>query len=528
MKKIYFLVMILSAVLFNACKKDSKSNNNGNTSTTTTTTTTPSTLDLIRDSVFLYAAEDNLWYSSLPTFTAFNPRAITGTSDINALTTELDKISQYAINPNTNKPYEYYAPSPGEAKYSFIDDGTVSAELNGVKGDFGFDVQYNQVNDLRVEYVYPGSPAGIAGIKRGYSITSINSRTAISYDGTGYGTGTGVNLSFVSNAIYRSSTITMTLKNNSGGTVSVNLTTASYNVKPVLLDSVYTLANGHKLGYIVFNSFTSQANAGPLLTAAFADFTAKGVTDLAVDLRYNGGGYVSTAELLDNLIVPTAKNKTLMYNTFYNYNLINGNDPLLAKQWRKDPSSGQSYNYAQFDYSVSGNAVNFSKIGTLNVNRVFFIVTGQTASASELTINNLRPEMDVQFIGEQSYGKPVGFFDININKYTMYTPEFSTKNSVGQGDYYSGFLPGGTGYPGVADNDDITHDFGDTNETLLAHIVNFVNKGTYAVSTPVIQSLNGRSGNNFTLQDKANMANYKNKFKFTGMIHDKKLPMKAK
>ena len=102
----------------------------------------------------------------------------------------------------------------------------------------------------------------------------------------------------------------------------------------------------------------------------------------------------------------------------------------------------------QFDYSVAGNATNFVKKGTLNIGRVFFIMTGQTASASELTINNLRPEMDVQFVGETSYGKPVGFFDIDINKYQMFTPEFSVQNSANQGGYYSGFTPGECGLSG--------------------------------------------------------------------------------
>ena len=63
----------------------------------------------------------------------------------------------------------------------------VSAELNGIKGDFGFAPFYNLVNDLRVKYVYPGSPADLAGIKRGYQITSINGNSSLSYDGPGYG-----------------------------------------------------------------------------------------------------------------------------------------------------------------------------------------------------------------------------------------------------------------------------------------------------------------------------------------------------
>ena len=206
-----------------------------------------------------------------------------------------------------------------------------------------------------------------------------------------------------------------------------------------------------------------------------------------------------------------------MYNTYYNDILTNGKEVLLKNQWRKDPTTGQDYNYGQFDYSLSANAVNFAKVGQLSVNRVFFIITGSTASASELTINNLRPVMDVQFIGETSYGKPVGFFDIDINKYQMYVPEFYTQNSAGQGGYYSGFTPGTNTYPGVADYDDVTKDFGDPTEGLLAHVLNYVKTGTYAVKTQSIQSLNAQQGV-MSMATRATAAHKIDQRKFTGMI----------
>jgi hypothetical protein len=294
--------------------------------------------------------------------------------------------------------------------------------------------------------------------------------------------------------------------------------------------------NGHNVGYVVFNSFTSDANADPILNGVFSSFAAANITDLVVDLRYNGGGYVSTAEYLDNLIVPSSKNGSLMYNTYYNSNLVSGKDPLLKNQWRKDPTGGPDFNYGQFDYSVAANAVNFSKIGQLNVNRVFFIITGQTASASELTINNLRPEMNVQFIGETSYGKPVGFFDIDINKYIMFTPEFSVQNSAGQGGYYAGFTPGTTNYPGVQDYDDLTKDFGDPTEGLLAHALTYVSTGLYSVAnnthTPsIVNSLNAipTKTKTFSMQQ-ANLAAVHlkslNIHKMVGMVGKKNLKAK--
>ncbi|MDP9047976.1 MAG: PDZ domain-containing protein, partial [Bacteroidota bacterium] len=201
MRKLLYLTLILSAGFLAACKKDKKN------PVVTNPTQTGSTLDFIKDSVYLYFKEDNLWHSAAPSYATFNPRAITGTNDIGALQNELNQLSQYAINPGTGKPYEYSTSSPGHAKYSFMDDGSTAAALNGVKGDFGFSALYNQVSDLRVKYVYPGSPAGLAGIRRGYQIMSINGSTNISYDG---GTGPGTNLNMVSNAIFNSSTISMT------------------------------------------------------------------------------------------------------------------------------------------------------------------------------------------------------------------------------------------------------------------------------------------------------------------------------
>jgi carboxyl-terminal processing protease len=524
MKKIFYLI-ILFVGLISACKKSNKNND-----ILTGPSKTGTTLNLIQDSVYLYAKEDYLWFTALPNYATFQPRLFTNPNDKTALTNELNALSQYAINPATNLPYEYYTPSPGQAKYSFIDDGTETAALNGTKGDFGFDVQYNNVNDLRIEFVYQGSPAGLAGLKRGYQITSINGSTSISYDAKGYGSGTSNNLNYVSNAVYNSGTITMTLLDATGKTINASISTSNYTVNPVLKDTVFNEGNGHIVGYFVFNSFTSDANADPLLNAVFSNFASQGVTDLAIDLRYNGGGYVSTAEYLDNLIVPAAKNGTLMYNTYYNSNLVSGADPLLKNQWRKDPSGGPDYNYGQFDYSVAGNAVNFSKKGSLNVGRVFFIVSGQTASASELTINNLRPEMDVQFVGDTTYGKPVGFFDININKYIMFTPEFSVQNSAGQGGYYSGFAPGSTNYPGIHDNDDLTKDFGDPTETLLAHVLSDVTTNSYTVHVqggPTIQSLNAMP--KFSMQEARTVATHvssMNVHKLVGMVSNKKLKFK--
>ncbi len=133
--------------------------------------------------------------------------------------------------------------------------------------------------------------------------------------------------------------------------------------------------------------------------------------------------------------------------------------------------------------------------------------------------------MDVELVGDTTYGKPVGFFDIDINKYEMFTPEFSVQNSANQGGYYAGFAPGGTGYPGFHDFDDLTKDFGDPTEGLLAHILNFVNTGTYAVTKQTVQSLNTRA-RAFLMARPGKSNGLMNKRKFIGMVHNKKLKLK--
>jgi carboxyl-terminal processing protease len=504
MKKVY--LFLIAAIIFAACgKKDSAV-------TPAPTPASVSKIDLIKDSIYNYAVEEYLWYDAIPAYNVFNPHGFTGATDQDALDNEVDAISQYKINPATGKPYEYSNSYPGTAKYSFIDNGQVATQLGGTHGDFGFSVFYNAYNDLRVKYVNAGSPAATAGLARGYKVTAVNGSTNIAYNPNAANPNTDPNLLYVVNAL-GGNTITLTLQRPDNTTFTTTVAVGTYTLNPVLKYTTIDLGAGKKVGYIVFSSFTDPTNATPKLDAAFNSFTTAGITDLVVDLRYNGGGYVATAEYLDNLIVPAAKTNTKMYTEVYNSKLQADNYPLLAKKYLINPG----------DFSQANNTAYFSKKGSLNIIRVFFIVTGSTASASELTINNLIPQMDVKLIGTTSYGKPVGFFGIPISTYSLYVPEFETKNSANNGGYYAGMTPASTTYPGFYDYDDVTKDFGDPAETLFAHAISYITKGTYtSTSTPRIQSLTAPAA---TLSDDVvnEMANKLDRNHFTEMIGGKKL-----
>src|SRR5438067_1543995 len=99
MKKILYSLLILSVVFASACHKDKKVTPGGDGPPTTGTP-----LDKIRDSIYLYAKEDNLWNDQLPNYSTFNPRAskYTGADDLTTLTNEVNALSQYAINPLTS------------------------------------------------------------------------------------------------------------------------------------------------------------------------------------------------------------------------------------------------------------------------------------------------------------------------------------------------------------------------------------------------------------------------------------------
>jgi C-terminal processing protease CtpA/Prc len=500
MRKIFYFLAVVFVVSLTACKKDKQggTNNNDDGSTPPATGTA---LDKLRDSVYLYPKETYLWYSQLPSYKNFQPRNYVSADTITGLSTEVDKLSQFAINPTSNRPYEYYDAS-GTAKYSFIDDGAVSNELGGNGGDFGFSVFYPSRSDLRIKYVYPGSPADKLGVKRGYQITKINGRTDLTYDDGGSTT------QFVIQAYAYSKTITMTLTRYDGTSIDVTLNTANYTINPVITYKTLDAGSGKSVGYMVFNSFTDKTNAGPKILEALSSFS--GLSDVIIDLRYNGGGSVETAEYFDNLLVPSTKNGTKMYTAYFNDKLTNDNYTLFKKL----------YDIPNGFFSVSNQTVNFQKQGSFNFSKIIFLVGGGTASASELTINNLLgiSGLDVELIGDQTYGKPVGFYGIDINKYQLYMPMFSTKNASGNGDYYDGMLPGSGVYKGKLADDDLSKDFGDPTENLVSQALYYIANGKYKTTSTQTQSFASSSKSLMTTEQKRVMVQKFNQSKIKGLM----------
>ncbi|HET9826503.1 MAG TPA: S41 family peptidase, partial [Chitinophagaceae bacterium] len=216
-----------------------------------------------------------------------------------------------------------------------------------------------------------------------------------------------------------------------------------------------------KVGYLVFNQFFGQPSRNEL-AQAFNYFQSQGISDLVVDLRYNPGGSVETEDTLSNFIAPSTTNNQVMYQYIFNQTLQSNQHQLIRKK----------LGYGNI-FGTADNTIKFAKAGALNLPRVFFIVTGNTASASELLINNLRPYMDVKLIGDTTYGKPVGFFPIPIYNYDIYPISFKTVNSAGSADYYHGFAPDKLTADGVDKS------WGDVTEPSLASALQYITTGAF-------------------------------------------------
>jgi len=412
----WFLIAATSFSLFTACKKDKGDDQSGSTNTPGSNV---SAADKVKDTTLLYARDAYLWYTHIPS--TFNARSY---SDPNAI---MNAIRQYSKESGFTDPVD---------KWSFaVDKKEWDNVSSGISGDFGLTVFFVQgTPDLRVAAVEQNSPAGKAGVKRGWRITKVN--------GTDVANASG---STLTNAIYYSSSTAFTFQKPDNSTVNITLTAQQYQENPIFLDAIYTTNSG-KLGYIVFNSFLGDTTAiYNEFNRIFTNFSNSGVTDVAIDLRYNGGGYVAMQQKLANYLIKPSADGQLMMKQEFNNKLSQYNSSTL-----------------------------FKKLGTFNPNRVFFIVGRNTASASELLINNMKPYMNVSVVGsDKTYGKPVGYFPIPVGSWYTLPVSFRSTNKEGKGNYFGGIELNHKGEDGLA------YDWGNENEGLLASVLRFMNTGSF-------------------------------------------------
>lgn len=275
-----------------------------------------------------------------------------------------------------------------------------------------------------VYYVLPGSPAAKAGFARGDIFSSVNGQKL-----------TGSNYSQLLNTQDKR-TYTLAKINKDGAleeeSTTREVTPVVFQEDPVYFDTLFTYGD-KRIGYVVYHQFIPGPNSNSeskqydkKLDEIFGSFKEKNVNALIVDLRYNPGGYVSSATNLASLIAKATSNDVFYYKEY---------NPQITEINRK--KYGEAFFYDKF-LSKSQN------IGPA-LNDLVLLTSSRSASASELLINGLKPFMKVTLVGDKTYGKNVGSITINGAdkgiKWGMQPIVSKSLNSLRQSDYYKGFAP---------------------------------------------------------------------------------------
>jgi len=261
-----------------------------------------------------------------------------------------------------------------------------------------------------INYVVPGSPAALAGLKRGDVITKINGAqlTSTNYDQL---SNTQLSLTLAANVQFVGTGFVTTDK---PGTVTVSQTDIDENPVAYYEKKVYGSKN---IGYLVYNGFKSDYNDE--LNAAFAKMQSDGINELVLDLRYNGGGSLETAVALAQMINGSFTTKPYVYLDFNDKHNSNDGFENLSDKVRV--------------FNLVDNEPTFLRdesINSLALTKIYVLVSFQTASASELTIQCLKKYISVITIGEDTVGKFVGsntLYDSPSYNYTSYANR-STKH----------------------------------------------------------------------------------------------------
>ena len=314
-------------------------------------------------------------------------------------------------------------------KWSFITDdyGSLSSTLSGTPTSMGYSPAFYLYNNsenvlIVVEYVYPGSPAETAGLKRGDIILTIN---GTKMDQSNY-------YDLYSGDSYTAELATVTDGTLSLSGTSYNLTAAEIAADPAIFHSVIE-QGGKRIGYLVYTEFVEGDNDEYLTSLGniFDEFNSAGITDLVVDLRYNPGGLIDCACFFASAIAPynVVSNSEILVNMNYN--------DMLESYFKHYEGSGSE----NLVYRFPSNSHN------MNLSTVYFLTTSGTASASELLISGLRPYMNSVIIGEPTYGKYTGAFvlqnsdDEDNSNWAIVPIVMKYSNADGYTDFVDGLTP---------------------------------------------------------------------------------------
>jgi C-terminal processing protease CtpA/Prc len=287
-------------------------------------------------------------------------------------------------------------------RYSSISDlETFDAFFGGQSVGFGFNFFYESDN-LRILAVQPNAPAAAAGLLRGDLVTAINDKAVATWISEG-----AMNEALGPSEPGITRKFTLTRGTNS---LELTITKDTYALSYVLAQQLHE-QNGRKIGYVNFYSF---ADPGVVpWRNALDNLIAQGAQDLIVDLRFNGGGLISTAAQIGSALGEQSLGSQPMTQLTFNAQKANANTTF---PFRDDARAGR------FDNLV-------------------WLTGGNTCSASEALILGIDAYRTATRIGGTTCGKPVGFTPERYNQKAFSIVTFRLENPNGQTDYFDGLAP---------------------------------------------------------------------------------------
>jgi len=311
---------------------------------------------------------------------------------------------------------------------------------------------------LFIAEAFEGAPALAAGIDRGTEILAIGTTSANLQSVSSIMAANGTQGLVDALGPDTNGTTRVLSVGDAAGTRTVTLTKTTYDVAPVSTRYGASVINdaGHKVGYINLRTFITPAEGA--MRDAFATFRAAGITEVIVDLRYNGGGLLSTAQVLGNLLGGNRSTSDVFaYQTFRPEKASENETDLFAPQ-------------AQ----------------SISPTKIAFIGMGGTASASELVINAFPPYLhaNAALIGTNTYGKPVG--QIALDKTAcddrLRVISFALQNAAHNANYFNGLAS--TMEKTCQAGDDLTHKLGDPQEASIRQSLDYIEgKSCTAIGT---------------------------------------------
>ena len=302
-------------------------------------------------------------------------------------------------------------------------------------GGFGLLMRPDERNLVRVTFVFDGSPADQAGVRRGDVVLAINgfplARLFQAAPEDGWPTAGAAD----------DATVRLDLADADGAVRQVTLTRAEYATPAVAVRRVID-SGADRIGYVLLRHFFGQAGAE--FQEVARRLRSSGVTDLVLDLRMNGGGRLTDAALVAGAVAGRLFDGRTFLRLSYNdrYRDLDRQSVLQAPAW-----------------------------GGLRLRRLIVITSEETCSAAEAVINGLAPHIEVITIGATTCGKPVGMTRVTYGEREYSVLTFSILNARGEGGYFTGLRPT------CPADDDSTREFGNPEEASLKAALHYLRAG---------------------------------------------------